>query len=125
MLGPGSYSDRFSAEGKLLSTITQPYAALPYIDGALNFTSETQPTTGRSGNQGFEGLTASADGRMLWALLQSATVQDGGRDDSASRDSSRFDWLVADQLSFHNRVPWQRDPTPAFLAGTFRRRRPF
>jgi hypothetical protein len=77
-------ADRFSAEGKLLSTITQPYAVLPYTDGRLNYTSETQPTTGRSGNQGFEGLTASADGKMLWALLQSATVQDGGRDDSQS-----------------------------------------
>ncbi|CUS07211.1 unnamed protein product [Tuber aestivum] len=36
------------------------------------------PTSGRSNNQGFEGLTVSGDGRNLYALLQSAAVQEGG-----------------------------------------------
>lgn len=34
---------------------------------------------------GFEGLTLSPDGQTLYALLQSATIQDGGSDKSTSR----------------------------------------
>lgn len=50
----GPYVYHFSAWGQLLNTVTLPKALLPYKDGKLNFTSETQPDTGRSGNQGFE-----------------------------------------------------------------------
>lgn len=50
----GPYVYHFSAWGQLLNTVTLPKALLPYKDGKINFTSETQPDTGRSGNQGFE-----------------------------------------------------------------------
>jgi hypothetical protein len=36
------------------------------------------PTQGRQNNQGFEGLTVSADGKTLYVLLQSAAWQEGG-----------------------------------------------
>lgn len=39
---------------------------------------------------GFEGLSASPDGRTLYILLQSATVQDGG----GSKGTSRFTRLL-------------------------------
>lgn len=68
----------------------------------MNFTSETDPDTGRVGNQGacmsqscglkvnmatlgFEGLSLDENSQTLWALLQSATVQDGGSDSTTSR----------------------------------------
>ena len=44
---------------------------------------------------GFEGLTISADGNTLFALLQSATIQDGGDD----KTTSRYTRLVAFDIS--------------------------
>lgn len=43
------------------------------------------PATGRSNNQGFEGLAVSGDGKTLYAVLQSATIQDGGLDKNTNR----------------------------------------
>ncbi|KAL7411305.1 esterase-like activity of phytase-domain-containing protein [Mrakia frigida] len=76
----GPYIYHFSATGSLLSTIAPPAAVLPMKDGALSFTSDAFPDTGRAPNQGFEGLTASPDGSKLWAVAQSGMVQDGGAD---------------------------------------------
>jgi hypothetical protein len=36
------------------------------------------PTAGRANNQGFEGLTASSDGKPIYAMMQSAMNQEGG-----------------------------------------------
>ena len=47
------------------------------------------PVSGRGNNQGFEGLTISPSGKLLYALLQSATIQDGGSD-SATRRYTRL-----------------------------------
>ena len=44
---------------------------------------------------GFEGLTASPDGNTLYALLQSATIQDGGD----SKETSRFTRFLAYDVS--------------------------
>lgn len=49
----GPYIYRFSSSGHLIQTIQPPAAILPHDStGALNFTSATDPTTGRTGNQG-------------------------------------------------------------------------
>lgn len=49
----GPYIYRFAANGSLIQTIQPPAAILPLdSSGALDFTSETDPTTGRAGNQG-------------------------------------------------------------------------
>ncbi|WWD20828.1 hypothetical protein CI109_105305 [Kwoniella shandongensis] len=73
----GPYIWKYSADGTLLSTIVPPEAVLPYRNGSLWFDAEgDNPDTGRVPNQGFEGLTASPDGKTLYALLQSGTVQD-------------------------------------------------
>lgn len=87
----GPYIYHFTSSGSLVQTISPPPAILPVINGVLNFTSNTQPTTGRAADLGFEGLTASPDGTTLYALLQVATIQDGGLD----RNTSRFTRLLA------------------------------
>lgn len=48
----GPYVYKFSPSGQLLQTIQPPEAILPFINGDLNFTSDTDPDTGRAGNQG-------------------------------------------------------------------------
>ncbi|KZT22044.1 hypothetical protein NEOLEDRAFT_1244195 [Neolentinus lepideus HHB14362 ss-1] len=81
----GPYIYRYSSTGNLIQTIAPPPAILPMVNGKLNFTSVTDPTTGRAGNQGFEGLSLDPSGQTLYALLQSATIQDGGFDKTTSR----------------------------------------
>lgn len=73
---PGIY--KTSADGTIIAYITPPEAVLPRIGGKYNFTSKTAPDSGRSPNAGFEGMAVSWDGNQLFAVLQSALVQDGG-----------------------------------------------
>ncbi|CAE6432243.1 unnamed protein product [Rhizoctonia solani] len=112
----GPYIYRFGANGTLLQAIQPPTAVLPTIDGQLNFTSDRSPDFGRDANQGFEGLTVSGDGRTLFALLQSATIQDGGvsgdgrtlfallqsatiQDGGGDKDTNRYTRLFAWDIS--------------------------
>jgi hypothetical protein len=85
----GPYIYRFSPEGRMLSAIRPPEAFIPKRKGRDNFSSNNpgpgaekpeprNPETGRSNNQGFEGLTLTPGGKYLVAALQSATRQDGG-----------------------------------------------
>jgi len=82
----GPYIYRFDGQGRLIQTIQPPQAILPETSkGKINFTSDDDPDTGRAGNQGFECLTTDTSGTTLYAMLQSATIQDGGDDKSTSR----------------------------------------
>ncbi|KAI0055433.1 hypothetical protein BV25DRAFT_174050 [Artomyces pyxidatus] len=93
----GPYIHRFTGDGTLIQTIQPPSAILPLDDkGNLNFTSVVDPTTGRAGNQGFEGLTVSSDRKTLYALLQSATIQDGGNKKSNARYTRLLAWDISD-----------------------------
>ncbi|EPS35907.1 hypothetical protein H072_10638 [Dactylellina haptotyla CBS 200.50] len=96
--GPYIYS--FAPDGKLRKTISPPNALLPLRNGQVNFASDNppiynpslhpspvNPTQGRSNNQGIEGMTASFDGRNLYALLQSAGTQEGGLDKTTNRNA--------------------------------------
>ncbi len=85
----GPYIYRFSPEGRMLSAIRPPEAFIPKRKGQDNFSSNNpgpgaekpeprNPETGRSNNQGFEGLALTPGGKYLVAILQSATRQDGG-----------------------------------------------
>ncbi|KAI8970883.1 esterase-like activity of phytase-domain-containing protein [Trametes punicea] len=94
----GPYFYLMSPQGQLIEVVQPPEAILPLVDGKLNFTSATDPTTGRAGNQGFEGLTVDASGKRLYALLQSATVQDGGTDKSTSRYTRLLEYDITDAL---------------------------
>ncbi|CAG7852304.1 Uncharacterized secreted protein ARB_04696 Flags: Precursor [Serendipita indica DSM 11827] len=88
----GPYIYLVSSKGKVLKTIAPPDAALPRINGSLNFTSIRDPDTGRSANQGFEGLTTSASGDKVYALMQSALRQDGGGNKTTNRYARLFKW---------------------------------
>jgi len=97
---PGIY--HFGPDGALLGAIQPPQAFVPLRNGVENFSSANppkggaapkpkDPEIGRQNNQGFEGLALSADGKQLYALLQSATIQDGGEGGSSpKRYNTRF-----------------------------------
>ncbi|KAF9480369.1 hypothetical protein BDN70DRAFT_832977 [Pholiota conissans] len=91
----GPYIYHFSAAGALIQTLQPPAAILPQVSGKLDFTSDDDPDTGRAANQGFEGLTIDPLTNTLYAMLQSATIQDGGDD----KDTSRFTRLFAYDVS--------------------------
>ncbi len=68
----------FDATKKIIGAIVPPPAFQPHSPvGVLNYTSASTPLNGRRNNQGFEGVSLSPDGTRLFALLQSACVQDG------------------------------------------------
>ena len=82
--------------------IRPPEAIIPRRNGTVSFNaasppvyaqdsliSPEDPDSGRANNQGLEGLTISADGKTLYALLQSALTQEGGPD-NASRGQARL-----------------------------------
>ena len=48
----GPFVYKFGANGQLIETLIPPQAILPYQNGVLNFTSATDPDTGRAANQG-------------------------------------------------------------------------
>lgn len=87
----GPYVYKFNSEGKMEHAIQPPAAFLPRRNNTVSFNSNTPPLynpnavpvpedtdTGRSNNQGFEGVTISADGKTLYTLIQSALDQEGG-----------------------------------------------
>lgn len=80
--------------GQVIGTLAPPPALVPQIKGKTNFTALVQPDTGRSANQGFEGLTLDRATGTLWTLLQTATAQDGGSDKTTSRYTRLLGWQV-------------------------------
>lgn len=98
----GPYIYRFSASGKLLAAIRPPEALIPMRNGVQDFSSNNpgpgasapkpaDPVSGRQNNQGLEGLSLAPDGKILYALLQSATRQDGGAGgNSPTRHNTRL-----------------------------------
>src|SRR5262249_40143197 len=82
------YIFKLPPSGVLQSALRPPAAFIPQRNGADSFASNNpapgqpapnplDPTVGRQNNQGLEGLSLAPDGRTLFALLQSATRQDG------------------------------------------------
>ncbi|KAG9012829.1 hypothetical protein FRB94_004975 [Tulasnella sp. JGI-2019a] len=94
----GAYIYKYNADGSLNFVIQPPAAVIPMINGAVNFTSQVDPDTGRAANAGFESLTASPDGTKLYAMLQGALMQDGadGEDDGGEDRYVRvFGWNIS------------------------------
>ncbi len=75
----GTYIARFNSAKQFTKLIQLPAAVQPHRPvGTLNYDAVTTPTNGRRNNQGLEGLSVSPDNSRLFALMQSALVQDGG-----------------------------------------------
>ncbi|KAF2754745.1 hypothetical protein EJ05DRAFT_520088 [Pseudovirgaria hyperparasitica] len=87
--GPRIY--HFDRSGRMTAAIAPPAAFTPLRNNTASYASDnpplydstrtltpTDPQSGRANNQGFEGLTLSADGNTLSVLVQSALIQEGG-----------------------------------------------
>jgi hypothetical protein len=76
----GPYIYHFDGAGKMIGAIRPPDAVIPMRGGAENFsageTAKGEPQSGRQNNQGFEGMSIAPGGRYLFAMTQSALMQD-------------------------------------------------
>ena len=99
----GDYVYHFNSDGSLITAIPPPEVFIPMRNGSISFNANSpprydpdratvpkNPKSGRANNQGFEGLTCSPDGRYLYALTQSALIQDGGAEGDESRRWARL-----------------------------------
>lgn len=106
--GPYIYAVE-KATGQIIGTLQPPAALVPVKGGKTNFSALSDPDTGRAANKGFEGLTLDRTTSTLWALLQEATVQDGGSD----KTTSRYARLLGYKLDLSNVVAFiQSNPQP-------------
>lgn len=87
----------FDRSGKLIGSVPVPSALLPRTDGMLDYNSVSAPTTGRRNNQGIEAVAVSPDGDRLFAILQSAAMQD---QDPAQQQTRRYTRILAYDTSF-------------------------
>lgn len=91
----------------MIQAIRPPDALIPIRNGTESFgaasppiynpdvqISPEQPVTGRGNNQGLEALTRSPDGKYLYTMLQSATIQDGGNSNSKRRNTRFLKYRV-------------------------------
>ena len=76
--GPSLYE--FNREGLRVRAFTTPATLVPRnLDTATpNFAGDTGNTAGKRTNRGFEGLAISPDGAYVYAMLQSAMLDEGG-----------------------------------------------
>jgi hypothetical protein len=73
----GGYIYYFNPAKKILGAILPPPSMQPHFPaGVPNHSALVTPVNGRRNNQGLEGVALSPDGTRLFALLQSATIQD-------------------------------------------------
>lgn len=84
--GPSVYEiDRNT--GAVVKTYNTPASLIPRnsATGVPNFAADTGNNAGKRTNRGFEGLAISPDGQFAFAILQSATLDEGGGNGSVSR----------------------------------------
>lgn len=76
----GPYIYHFDAGGKMIGAIRPPEAMIPRRKDAVNFsageTAKGEPQSGRQNNQGMEGMSIAPKSGHLFAITQSALVQD-------------------------------------------------
>ncbi|MBX3301129.1 MAG: esterase-like activity of phytase family protein [Nitrospira sp.] len=82
--GPSLYE--FNDKGVRVRTFVTPANLIPRDNATMpNFASDTGNTKGKRTNRGFEGLAISPDGHYLYAMLQSAMLDEGGGDGVCNR----------------------------------------
>jgi uncharacterized protein YjiK len=87
----GTYIARFNASKQITGITQLPESARPHRPvGVLNFDSVTAPTNGRRNNQGLEGISVTPDGTRLFAVMQSALVQDTNGTNQQTRNNTRL-----------------------------------
>lgn len=92
----GTYIARFNSSKQITGITQLPAAARPYRPaGTPNFDSVNPPTTGRRNNQGLEGMSVSPDNTRLFALMQSALVQDTGTGTQGRYNTRLFVYDIA------------------------------
>lgn len=76
--GPSLYE--FDRTGQFVRAFTVPAGLIPRnaTTGVENFAADTGNTAGKRTNRGFEGLAISPDGLFVFAMLQSAMLNEGG-----------------------------------------------
>lgn len=117
--GPSLYEiDRNT--GAVVKTYTTPGNLVPRnaATGVANFASDTNNTAGKRNNRGFEGLAISPDGQFAYAMLQSATLDEGGSNGSVSR-IVKFDTASGDavaQYAYQMKRSGQGQGTSALVA---------
>lgn len=72
----GPYIYHFNASKQIDGVVTLPAAIVPHTGANTDFSDVN--ATGRRVNQGMEGIAISPDGTRLFAMVQSATLQDSG-----------------------------------------------
>lgn len=81
----------FGPDGKLKGLIAPSPALAPVKKDRVNFTSMEAPDTGRRNNQGLEAVSLTPDGKTLYAVLQSGTLQDSSASkNAANRATTRI-----------------------------------
>lgn len=83
--GPSLYE--YDRSGNLLRTFATPANLIPRnaASGIANYAGDTGNDAGKRTNRGFEGLAISPDGKYAYAMLQSATLDEGGGNGSVNR----------------------------------------
>ena len=125
----GPYIYKFNKKGKMVQAIKPPDAFIPQRNGSVSFSGDSPPIynpdlevnpeeteSGRNNNQGLEGLTASADGKTLYALLQSAMDQEGGPDNPNRKQSRLLEYDISSskpkyKAEYVVTLPLYTDPT--------------
>ncbi|KAI3399199.1 hypothetical protein diail_7568 [Diaporthe ilicicola] len=109
----GPYIWLFDPNGTVISAIRPPDAIIPKRNGSDSFSADSPRAyvddgsgddvipadnpTGRDNNHGFEGLSASADGKELYLLLQAAANQEGGLNSQTERYTRFLTYDVSDR----------------------------